>query len=62
MGEEIQGSTKLLVSKHKESDFVGHVPTFLTDEEIETLYTLNEKEEWFFAGTRFSGYNTKIRH
>ena len=35
MGEEIQGSTKLLVSKHSESDFVGHVPTFLTDEEIE---------------------------
>ena len=44
MGEEIQGSTKLLVSKHSESDFVGHVPTFLTDEEIETLYELNEKQ------------------
>ena len=53
VGEEIQGSTKLLVSKHKESDFVGHVPTFLTDKEIETLYTLNEKAEWLLLELGF---------
>ena len=52
----------LVVSKHNESDFVGHVPTFLTDKEIDTLYELNKEAKWDFAGTRFSGYNTKIRH
>ena len=36
MRRSYRGSTKLLVSKHKESDFVGHVPSFLTDKEIES--------------------------
>ena len=35
LSTKIQGSTKLLVSKHSDIDFVGHVPSFLSEEELE---------------------------
>ena len=61
MGEEIQGSTKLLVSKNGDADFVGHVPNFLSEEEIDSLYSINKNMDWKNAMTRWSGYNSKIR-
>ena len=49
MGEEIQGSTKLLVSKNGDADFVGHVPSFLSEEELKNLkgVTLLENKEGY---------------
>jgi len=52
---------KLLVSKYKTHDIVGHIPDFLTEEECDSLFETNEKMPWKLAGTRWSGYNTKIR-
>ena len=52
---------KLLVSKYKTHDIVGHIPDFLTEEECDSLYKINEDMPWKLAGTRYSGYNTKIR-
>ena len=49
---------KLLVSKYKTHDIVGHVPDFLTEEEM-IVYKINEICLGNFAGTRYSGYNTK---
>ena len=51
----------LLVSKYKTHDIVGHIPDFLTEEECDSLYKINEDMPWKLAGTRYSGYNTKIR-
>ena len=45
VGEEIQGSTKLLVSKHKEQILLVMCLT-LTDKEIETLYSINKNMDW----------------
>ena len=52
---------KLLISKNKEADFVGHLPNFLTDEECEYVKEVNADREYKLAMTRFSGYNSKIR-
>jgi predicted 2-oxoglutarate/Fe(II)-dependent dioxygenase YbiX len=52
---------KLEVSVHEEHDIVGHIPTFLSDAEIEELYEINKHRKWPYAATRWSGYNSKIR-
>ena len=52
---------KLLVSKYKNHDIVGHMPDFLTEEECDSLYDINKHMKWKYAATRYSGYNSKIR-
>ena len=52
---------KLLVSKYKTHDIVGHIPDFMTEEECDSLFEINGDMPWKLAGTRWSGYNTKIR-
>tara|TARA_B110000211_G_scaffold165988_1_gene187366 strand:- start:3927 stop:4586 length:660 start_codon:yes stop_codon:yes gene_type:complete len=52
---------KLEVSVHEKHDIVGHIPTFLSDAEIEELYEINKHRKWPYAATRWSGYNSKIR-
>ena len=36
----------LIVSKHGDADFVGHVPDFLSEEEVNSLYSINKNMEW----------------
>ena len=40
---------KLLVSKYKTHDIVGHIPDFLTEEECDSLYKINEDMPWKLA-------------
>ena len=51
----------LIVSKHGDADFVGHVPNFLSEKEVDILYSINKDRAWGYAGTRWSGFNSKIR-
>ena len=51
----------LQVSIHEKHDIVGHIPDFLSDKEIEHLYEINKHKKAIQAGTRWSGYNSKIR-
>ena len=46
---------KLLVSKYKTHDIVGHIPDFMTEEECDSLFEINGHMPWKLAGTRWSG-------
>ena len=43
------------------NDEIYTVDSVLTEEECDSLYKINEDMPWKLAGTRYSGYNTKIR-
>ena len=40
---------KLLVSKNKTHDIVGHIPDFLTEEECDSLHEINKNMQWKYC-------------
>ena len=46
----------------RNSDIVGHIPNFLSEDEVYQVKELNSSREWKMAGTRWSHGDLSVRY